>query len=90
MTNASKNHDWIVICLIYSVGSLMLIATYFGVARYIEQGVTARVVYNVCQLTRLTEASETACIVAQEQSNTEYLCKDNNKLDTNKCWIEQK
>jgi hypothetical protein len=90
MTNASKNHDWIVIGSLYIVSLLMLSTTYFAVGRYIEQGVTARVVYNVCQLTRLTEANETACIVAQEQSNTEYLCKDNNRLDTNKCWIEQK
>lgn len=85
-----KNHDLIVIACIWLTFVSMVFSLYFGYQRYAQQGATLRTVYKVCQFTRITEASETACSIAQDNANVEYLCKQRNASNFNDCWVEQK
>lgn len=91
--NLNKYH-WIgIISYSILVGIIFLLGyflTYF-IMCHAPQENTARLlqtVKEVCDYTRTSEASEQACIKAQDASNTEYLCKEANTRMDNRCWVE--
>lgn len=47
--------------------------------------------YHICNESRLSaEIKETECGNIQDELHTEFLCKANNNLESNFCWVEKK
>lgn len=80
--------DWVVVGLVWTLVGILALLTSQCVSAWVNDNRVKRTVYQVCEYTRTTDATEDACRVAQDASRTEYLCKHNNPLPTNNCWVE--
>lgn len=89
-TDHSYRRDVFMVALMWALAIVSLLAIYQYIVHWAEGSIVKRAVYNVCEYTRTADMDKQACGVAQDSTDTQFLCAYNNNLANNYCWVEKK
>lgn len=84
----TRRNGWCYVAFLFMGMSLVLAA---GMLSMSTRVVPADLVYRVCNESRMSlTIDERGCADLQDQTNTEFLCQQNNNDPANHCWVEEK